>query len=104
MQCRLHLLLHDLGLSVNPRILRAKITPFNGYASERHRTEERYRLVEIPLCRMREALSFLWLTFPPMVPLFQFSGWLMSLFALVFGKRDYACAPTALFAIREESL
>jgi hypothetical protein len=39
-----------------------------------HRTGERYRLVEIPLYRVREALSFLWLTFPPRIPLLHFSG------------------------------
>jgi hypothetical protein len=39
-----------------------------------HRTGERYRQVAIPLYRLREAISFLWLTFPPRVPLFHFSG------------------------------
>jgi hypothetical protein len=39
-----------------------------------HRTGERYRQMEIPLYRERSAISFLWLTFPPMVPLFHFSG------------------------------
>jgi hypothetical protein len=39
-----------------------------------HRTGERYRLAEIPLYRLREAISFLWLTFSPTVPLFYFSG------------------------------
>jgi hypothetical protein len=39
-----------------------------------HRTGERYRWVEIPLYRVREALSFLWLTFPPRIPLVHFSG------------------------------
>ncbi len=39
-----------------------------------HRTGERYRRVEIPLYRLREAISFLWLTFPPMLPLGHFSG------------------------------
>jgi len=39
-----------------------------------HRTGERYRRVEIPLSRLREAISSLWLTFPPRVSLFHFSG------------------------------
>jgi hypothetical protein len=39
-----------------------------------HRTGKRYRLVEIPLYRLREAISFLWLTFSPRLPLFHFSG------------------------------
>ena len=39
-----------------------------------HRRGERYRRVEIPLYRLREALSFLWLSFPPRIPLIHFSG------------------------------
>jgi hypothetical protein len=39
-----------------------------------HRTGERYRRVEIPLYRLREAISSLWLTFPPRVSLFHSSG------------------------------
>ena len=39
-----------------------------------HRTGERYRRVEIPLYRLREALSFLWLAFPPRISLLHFSG------------------------------
>ncbi|GHO87587.1 hypothetical protein [Dictyobacter formicarum] len=38
------------------------------------RTGERYRQFDVPLYRLREALSFLWLYYPPSVQLFPFSG------------------------------
>ncbi|GCE02690.1 transposase [Dictyobacter aurantiacus] len=38
------------------------------------RTGERFRQFDVPLYRLREALSFLWLYYPPYVQLFPFSG------------------------------
>ncbi|GHO50360.1 hypothetical protein KSX_85230 [Ktedonospora formicarum] len=39
-----------------------------------HRTGKRHLLAQMPLYRLREALSFLWLVIPPSIPPFQNSG------------------------------